>query len=59
MNPLMKTVYFWNCYLLILILPVTNAFADELTLNIDKTIYEKSDFISVWGSLNLIQLLSP
>ena len=49
MNPFMKTVYF-TFLLFILILPVTNAFADELTLNIDKTIYEKSDFISVWGS---------
>ena len=49
MNPLMKTAYF-GLLLFILILPVTNAFADELTLNIDKTIYEKSDFISVWGS---------
>ena len=45
----MKTAYF-GLLLYILILPVTNAFADELTLNIDKTIYEKSDFISVWGS---------
>ena len=25
-------------------------FAEEFTLNIDKTVYEKSDFISVWGS---------
>ena len=49
MNPLMKTVCF-TILLLILILPVTSAFANELTLNIDKTIYEKSDFISVWGS---------
>ena len=48
MNPLMKTVCF-TILLLILILPVTSAFANELTLNIDKTIYEKSDFISVWG----------
>ena len=31
----------------------TNAFADELTLYIDKKIYEKSDFISVWGSSSL------
>jgi molecular chaperone DnaJ len=44
----MKTDYF-GFLLFILILPVTNAFADELTLNIDKTIYEKSEFISVWG----------
>ena len=43
----MKTVYFG--FLFILILPFSNVFADELTLNIDKTIYEKSDFISVWG----------
>ena len=33
-----------------LFLPLSNAFGDELTLNIDKTLYEKSDFISVWGS---------
>ena len=45
----MKTIYF-AFLLFIPILSVTNAFADELTLNIDKTIYEKSDFISVWGS---------
>ena len=44
----MKTAYF-GFLLFILFLPITNAFADELTLNIDKTIYEKSDFISVWG----------
>ena len=43
----MKTAYFG--FLFILILPFSNVFADELTLNIDKTIYEKSDFISVWG----------
>ena len=49
MNPHMKTVYF-TILLFILILPVTDVFANELTLNIDKTIYEKSDFISVWGS---------
>ena len=30
-------------------LPNGNVFADELTLNIDKAIYEKSDFISIWG----------
>lgn len=35
---------------MILILPLSNAFGDELTLNIDKALYEKSDFISVWGS---------
>ena len=33
-----------------LFLPLSNAFGDELTLNIDKPLYEKSDFISVWGS---------
>ena len=38
---------------LLLVLPITNVFADELTLNLDKSIYEKSDFISVWGSSNL------
>ena len=48
----MKTVYFGILFL-ILILPMTHAFANELTLNIDKTIYEKSDFISVWGSTEL------
>jgi len=37
----------------VLIFPITNVFADDLTLNIDKTIYEKSDFISVWGSTPL------
>ena len=45
----MKLIYF-GFLLFISISSVTNAFADELTLNIDKTIYEKSDFISVWGS---------
>ena len=45
----MKTIYF-VFLLFIPFLFVTNAFADELTLNIDKTLYEKSDFISVWGS---------
>ena len=45
----MKTIIF-GILLLILFLPMTNSFADELTLNLDKTIYEKSDFISVWGS---------
>ena len=38
---------------LLLVLPITNVFADELTLNLDKSLYEKSDFISVWGSSNL------
>ena len=33
----------------VLIFTLTSAFADDLTINIDKTIYEKSDFISVWG----------
>ncbi len=45
----MKTGYFILIFL-ILILPISNASADQLTLNTDKTIYEKSDFISVWGS---------
>ena len=49
MNSFMKTAYFGTLFF-ILILPISNVFADELTLNIDKTIYEKSDFISVWGS---------
>ena len=48
----MKNIYF-GVFFFLLIFPITNAFADELTLNIDKTIYEKSDFISVWGSSNL------
>ena len=47
----MKTVYLPTLFLL-LIFPISDAFADELTLNIDKTIYEKSDFISVWGISN-------
>ena len=47
----MKTVYFSALFLL-LIFPISDSFADELTLNIDKTIYEKSDFISVWGISN-------
>ena len=47
----MKTVYFFALFLL-LIFPISDAFADELTLNIDKTVYEKSDFISVWGNSN-------
>ncbi|MDC0170427.1 DnaJ domain-containing protein [Candidatus Nitrosopelagicus sp.] len=45
----MKKVYFGIIFLM-LFLPLSNAFGDELTLNIDKTLYEKSDFISVWGS---------
>ena len=48
----MKKVYF-GFLLLTLIFPVTNAFAGELTLNLDKTVYEKSDFISVWGSTEM------
>ena len=48
----MKIVYF-GILIFILILPITNVFANELTLNIDKTIYEKSDFISVWGLSDL------
>ena len=52
MNFLMKTIHFGILFL-ILILPMTHAFANELTLNIDKAIYEKSDFISVWGSTEL------
>ena len=35
-----------------MIFPISNVFGDELTLNIDKTLYEKSDFISVWGYTN-------
>ena len=45
----MKNIYF-GIISLILFLPFSNAFGDELTLNIDKALYEKSDFISVWGS---------
>ena len=52
MSFFMKTVYF-GILSFIIILPMTNAFANELTLNIDKAIYEKSDFISVWGSTEL------
>jgi len=48
----MKPVYFGVLFFL-LMLPITNALAAELTLNIDKEIYEKSDFISVWGSSDL------
>jgi len=48
----MKIIYLGFVFLL-LILPLTNVFADELTINLDKSIYEKSDFISVWGSSNL------
>ena len=45
----MKKVHF-GILSLILILPISSSFGDELTLNIDKALYEKSDFISVWGS---------
>ena len=45
----MKTVILSALFFL-LIFPISNTFADELTLNIDKSIYEKSDFISVWGT---------
>ena len=47
----MKTVTFSILFLLV-VFPISETFADELTLNIDKTIYEKSDFISVWGTSN-------
>ena len=52
MNSLMHTAYF-GFLLFMLFLPITSVFAEELTLNIDKGIYEKSDFISVWGSTEL------
>ena len=45
----MKKVHF-GILSLILILPISSSFGDELTLNIDKALYEKSDFLSVWGS---------
>jgi len=48
----MKNI-FVGVLLVFLISSMGNVFADELTLNIDKTIYEKSDFISVWGSSDL------
>ena len=48
----MKKIIFGIAFF-VLIFPITNVFADDLTLNIDKTIYEKSDFISVWGSTPL------
>ena len=47
----MKKIYF-VLLLPILIFPISNVFGDDLTLNIDKTLYEKSDFISVWGYTN-------
>ncbi len=50
MKFLMKAIIF-GILSFILIFPITTSFAaDELTLNIDKSVYEKSDFISVWGS---------
>ena len=51
MEILMKNVLF-GITVLILLLPITDTYAEDLTLNIGKTIYEKSDFISVWGSSN-------
>jgi len=48
----MKSIVFGIIFF-VCIFPVANVFADDLTLNIDKTIYEKSDFISVWGSTSL------
>ena len=48
----MKNIYFAILFLFLLS-PITNAFANELTLSIDKAIYEKSDFISVWGTSDL------
>ena len=51
MKSLMKNVVF-GILVLILLFPISNSFAEDLTLNIDKTIYDKSDFISVWGSTN-------
>ena len=48
----MKKIIFGIAFF-VLIFPITHVFADDLTLNIDKTIYEKSDFISVWGSTPL------
>ena len=48
----MKIIIF-TFTLFVLFLPIVDVFADELILNIDKTIYEKSDFISVWGSSSL------
>ena len=47
----MKSIYLCTLFFF-LIFSITDVFADELTLNIDKTIYEKSDFISVWGTSN-------
>ena len=48
----MNAVYLSTLFFL-LIFHISDAFADELTLNIDKTIYGKSDFISVWGTSSL------
>ena len=46
-------IFYLGIILFFLILPVTNVFAAELTINLDKNIYEKSDFISIWGSSDL------
>ena len=47
----MKTGIFL-AFSIFLLFPMSEVFADELTLNIDKSIYEKSDFISIWGTSN-------
>ena len=52
MKSFMKNLLFGIAFMMILF-PITNIFAEDLTLNIDKTIYEKSDFISVWGTTNM------
>jgi len=52
MKSFMKNLLFGITFL-ILLFPISNIFAEDLTLNIDKTIYEKSDFISVWGTTNM------
>ncbi len=52
MKSLMKNVLFTIMFL-ILFFPISTTFGEDLTLNIDKSIYEKSDFISVWGSSSL------
>ena len=44
------TRFYFGILFLFLIFPASNAFGDELTLNVEKALYEKSDFISVWGS---------
>ena len=51
MKFLMKTGIFL-AFSIFLLFPMSEVFADELTLNIDKSIYEKSDFISIWGTSN-------